>query len=383
MLSIKPLTGGGGDIYAYLSQGDYYSERDRVSGRWYGEGAAALGLTGDVRLEDFENIREGNDPKTGKFIRVRKGKNYMYDCTLSAPKSVSILVRPGGDRRLDRAHEIAVNEALAQMERETVCKVQKGCKYSERKTGSLIAAVYTHDTSRELDPQLHSHCVLANMTFDAKEGRWKALHASAIFARKAFLQEVYRNVLAREVMKLGYRIEDTWNDRHTDRSFEIVGIDKSLRRKFSKMSGRIAKAIDQFIVKYRTRPSDREVGQLARSNEVRPDKMYKISGEEVAARQLAQLTEAEKAQIIATREKAGANDGREPEPWDVGVSVQFALDHLFQRVSVAKNYEIARLALIHGRGKISVEAIENHLAELKQTGCNLAPQGRHRNPAKR
>jgi conjugative relaxase-like TrwC/TraI family protein len=58
----------------------------------------------------------------------------------------------------------------------------------------------------ELDPQLHAHAVAANPTFDATEGRWKALQASDIYECRAYLSEVYRNALGREVRALGYEI---------------------------------------------------------------------------------------------------------------------------------------------------------------------------------
>jgi conjugative relaxase-like TrwC/TraI family protein len=45
----------------------------------------------------------------------------------------------------------------------------------------LVLAVYHHDTSRELDPQLHTHAVAANLMFDGMEGRWKALQASDVY----------------------------------------------------------------------------------------------------------------------------------------------------------------------------------------------------------
>jgi conjugative relaxase-like TrwC/TraI family protein len=41
-----------------------------------------------------------------------------------------------------------------------------------RATGNWIVAAYRHDTSRELDPQLHTHAAAANLTYDGVEGRW-------------------------------------------------------------------------------------------------------------------------------------------------------------------------------------------------------------------
>jgi conjugative relaxase-like TrwC/TraI family protein len=36
-------------------------------------------------------------------------------------------------------------------------------------TGNLVAAAFVHDSSRALDPQLHTHFTVFNATFDEKE----------------------------------------------------------------------------------------------------------------------------------------------------------------------------------------------------------------------
>jgi hypothetical protein len=46
------------------------------------------------------------------------------------------------------------------------------------------------------------------LTYDRAEGRWKALQASDIYEQRAYLTEVYRNALAREVRSLSYEIKD-------------------------------------------------------------------------------------------------------------------------------------------------------------------------------
>ena len=106
------------------------------------------------------------------------------------------------------AHRTAVAEALKEAETYAASRVRQAGANEDRPTGNLALAVYHHDASRELDPQLHTHAVAANLTFDGTEGRWKALQASDIYERRAYLSEVYRNSLAREVHSLGYEIEN-------------------------------------------------------------------------------------------------------------------------------------------------------------------------------
>ena len=91
------------------------------------------------------------------------------------------------------AHDKAVREALAEAENYAAARVRLNGANEDRATANWIVAAYRHDTSRELDPQLHTHAVTANLTYDGVEGRWKALQASGLYERRAYLTEVYRN----------------------------------------------------------------------------------------------------------------------------------------------------------------------------------------------
>ncbi len=113
-------------------------------------------------------------------------------------------------------------------------------------TGNLVLAVYHHDTSRELDPLLHTHAVAGNLTYDGTEGRWKALQASDIYAQRAYLTDVYRNTLAHEVRALGYDIDHRHDARGRDLGFEIRGVSQNLLRTYSQRSQQRDQAIEAF-----------------------------------------------------------------------------------------------------------------------------------------
>jgi integrase len=115
-------------------------------------------------------VREGSHPDTGEFLRPRHGADRvnddgtkqskarsLYDLTFSAPKSVSIQAMVGEDERLIAAHDKAVREALAEAENYAATRVRLNGANDDRTTGNWIVAAYRHDTSRELDPQLHTH----------------------------------------------------------------------------------------------------------------------------------------------------------------------------------------------------------------------------------
>ena len=256
VLTIRAMTDGAGYSQRHLEHSDYYDERRKVQGEWQGRGADLLGLRGDVTREQFEAVREGLHPETGEFLRPRhsadrigedgseqsKGRS-LYDLTFSAPKSVSIQAMVAGDERLVAAHDKAVCEALTEAENYAATRVRLNGANENRATANWIVAAYRHDTSRELDPQLHTHAVAANLSYDGVEGRWKALQASGLYERRAYLTEVYRNALAHEVRGLGYEIEARRDSRGRDLGFEIRGVSNELLERYSQRSAQRDAAI--------------------------------------------------------------------------------------------------------------------------------------------
>src|SRR5207249_12209678 len=105
----------------------------------------------------------------------------------------------------------------------------KAGETSYRITGNLVGAVFRHDTSRALDPHLHSHCILFNATKDSVENRWKALEPYEMLQAKKFTENVYYHELARTLIGFGYGIQ---NKARGD--FEIEGVSQDLIERFSK-----------------------------------------------------------------------------------------------------------------------------------------------------
>jgi conjugative relaxase-like TrwC/TraI family protein len=272
MLTIRAMSGGVGYAARHLEHSDYYDEQRKVRGEWQGRGAELLGLRGEVTREQFEAIREGLHPDTGEFLRPRHGADRigedgaeqskarsLYDLTFSAPKSDSIQAQVGGDERIIAAHDKAVRESLAEAENYAATRVRMDGANEDRTTGNWVVAAYRHDASRELDPQLHTHAVAANLTYDGVEGRWKALQTSGLYERRAYLTEVYRNALAKEVRSLGYEIEPHRDPKGRDYGFEIRGINHDLMEKYSQRSAQRDVAIEQFTQEHSRKPTNNEV----------------------------------------------------------------------------------------------------------------------------
>ena len=160
---------------SYYERDGYYARDDaahRDASAWAGKGAEALGLRGPVEPDTFHDILEGAVPdgsgrRLGRrekdgTVRHRPGR----DLTFSAPKSVSLVAMLGGDAAVVAAHDAAVKRTLAWLEATTI-----QTRMRDPETGILVraggqkmvAATFRHEVSRNLDPQLHTHAVIANM----------------------------------------------------------------------------------------------------------------------------------------------------------------------------------------------------------------------------
>ena len=382
MLTIRAMTGGAGYAQRHLEHSDYYDEHRRVQGEWHGRGAELLGLSGNVTPEQFEAIREGLNPETGEFLRPRHSADRakedgseqskarsLYDLTFSAPKSVSVQAMLTGDERLIAAHDKAVGEALAEAENHAATRVRLNGANENRTTGNWIVAAYRHDANRELDPQLHTHAVAANLTYDGVEGRWKALQAGGLYERRAYLTEVYRNALAREVRGLGYEIEPRRDARGKDLGFEINGVSKELLERYSQRSAQRDKAIDEFIRENGRKPTDNEVALLVR--ESRADKLAEISTEQVREQQQSRLAPEERYSLERIRaESIERSPHLSREFSQASESLQHAKAHLFERNSVVSDHELMTEALRYGRGQIDLGQLRGVL-ELEQSQGSL------------
>lgn len=380
MLTIRAMTGGAGYAQRHLEHSDYYDEQRRVQGEWHGRGAELLGLRGDVTREQFEAIREGLNPETGEFLRPRHSADRanndgseqskarsLYDLTFSAPKSISIQATVGGDERLIYAHGKAVREAVSEGENYAATRVRLNGANEDRTTGNWIVAAYQHDTSRELDPQLHTHAVAANLTYDGVEGRWKALQASGLYEHRAYLTEVYRNALAHEMRSLGYEIEARRDPRGRDLGFEIRGVSDELLERYSQRSAQRDTAIDEFTKEHGRKPTDNEVAVLVR--ESRADKLTEISTEQVRQQQQARLSPDELHGLERLRHDSleyGQSIPREIS--SASHSLQYAKDHLFERRSVVYDHELLTEALRHGRGQLDLGQLRGALEMEKSQG---------------
>jgi len=55
---------------------------------------------------------------------------------------------------------------LREFEAFAATRIRTSGAQGDRLTGNFTAALFTHDTSRALDPHLHTHCIVFNATLE-------------------------------------------------------------------------------------------------------------------------------------------------------------------------------------------------------------------------
>ncbi|MEE4538285.1 MAG: MobF family relaxase [Erythrobacter sp.] len=230
MLSVSSVRSAGGAA-TYFAKDDYYVGAGLAElSEWGGKGAQALGLKGPVSKEDFEKLLDGKLPDD-TIVNANAKRQAGMDMTYSMPKSASLLAQLGGDKRILEAQIAAVKATMSYAEQQ----LAEGRDYSRNSkgepigTGKLVYALFQHDTSRALDPQNHTHVVIANLTQD-KDGNWKALHNGKLWKNNSVQGSIYNAALRTNLEKLGYETKIT--GKHGQ--FEIEGVPRDVIEAFSK-----------------------------------------------------------------------------------------------------------------------------------------------------
>jgi conjugative relaxase-like TrwC/TraI family protein len=357
----------------HLVQNDYYAAGEIRPGQWIGVGAERLGLKENVTREQFHALCENQNPNDGERLTQRSQKEgqrrVFYDFTCSAPKSISVLAVTLDDQRLIEAHEEAARLAFRELETFAATRIRKhGIENRDRVTGNLVAASFVHDSSRALDPQLHTHFTVFNATFDGQERRWKALQARGMYDAIRYGTAVYRNELAKRVQQIGYRIQPA---KH---GFEIEGVSGETLKRFSKRAQQRDAVVKEMEEKLGRKLSNDEISHAVHQS--RAKKIKGISTAEVRERQLSQLSADERQSLETLR--ASAHSSRLPRIALVeNQALNHAVAHVFERKSVVPEHELLDVALSHRLGAVDLNQLKGavkHSPNLVKTERGFSTQ---------
>ncbi|MDD4937163.1 MAG: MobF family relaxase [Acidiphilium sp.] len=369
MLSMKVLTRQDiGRAASYYEDGadDYYAKEGEAK-EWQGAGAAELGLAGEIDSERFKELLAG---QIGPGVRVSRGstrgdakERIGIDLTFSAPKSVSIQALVAGDARVIAAHDKAVTAAVRAAEERALARRKVGGKAQVERSGNLIVGKFRHETSRERDPQLHTHAVVMNLT-RRSDGEWRALKNDEIVKSLRHLGAVYRAELAAELQKQGFEL------RHErDGTFELAHISRDQLAEFSQRAKQIEERLAaQGLSRDQASTAQKQQATMqtrARKGVIDRDAVFNEWQER--ARELGIDFDRRE---WAGRERGRAEVSRDgPAPEAVSAeeaarrAVRYAVNHLTERQAVMGERELIDVAMQHGVGSVQLRDVE---AEVKR-----------------
>lgn len=390
MLSTKPITHAAKATHYFLGHDNYYTEHQTLAqerSQWWGSGAKSLELSGKtVDPKEFTRLLEGHLPngeQMGKMVDGQLRHRPGFDLTFSAPKSVSLVALLGNDERIFKAIEKATDKALTMIEREHAkTRVRQSGKMIAERTGQLVVARFLHDLSREGDPQLHTHCVVMNMTL-RQDGQWRSLASQlgsykentlkmpdgffeGVRHHQKYYGAVFRAELAYELRQLGYTIEKTGEHGF----FEIAGISKDSIKAFSQRRQDIeallktqgwqgAKAAD--VITLMTRKSKQDICRE------HLDQLWKTKADlhQVPVFQEVQKTVAQACQQLPfqTRENNPALNNLAHN------ALIEAIAHLSEIQAALRETELMRRAIYYLVGDVPVSAVVTALQAAKQNGA--------------
>ena len=373
MLSIStPLSAA--QAVSYYDEDNYY-QKNEEPGRWIGgeEALSLLGIrTGEAMdSRKWETLIRGLHPDTEEPIVRSAGKQDHragIDLTFSAPKSVSLameLAEANGftdaGKAIREAHERAVKKAMDEVQNNYIFtrRQNENGKMVKVQSEGMIVAQFQHDTSRVLDPQLHTHNVILNLV--EKDGKFTTLSNEELYKNKMYLGQLYRAELAQELQKLGYRIQAD----HIRGTFEIEGIDRKLMDEFSTMRQAIEEAWREKLPKYKEKYPGKSEAQLKAmiALDARPKKLQvDRDGVRESNRETAERLGYDRERVAAL-----LPDG--PAPSLSLPARERAADEALRRAakvltahqSTFTREELLAEAMKHGIGKVGMEEIQERL----------------------
>ncbi len=360
--TVTAITSASGTV-RYFEKDGYYAKNapeHRQASFWHGKAARDLGLGRHVKPKVFESILAGHVPGADQRLGRARGGEHQHrpgvDITFSAPKSVSLQALVRGDERVIRAHDEAVRATLDMIERDLlVTRVHNPAtgKRERRRAQGMVAGTFRHLASRNLDPQLHTHSVVANMT-RGPDGSWRSLDTGRLHSHRLLIGAHYRNELAKRLLDLGYELEETMIG--PVQGFEIAGWSKATLDAFSTRRQEIVDHVDAKGWDYNAAAA--QAAALAtRRRKSEPHRevltgMWRERASEMG--------------IDLTRRRPKRVTPR-PAPSALDIVSRVA-EHLEERQSVIAVRDLVAGALAHAPGRHGLEDIHAAINQLRRDG---------------
>ena len=362
------------------SRDEYYA-RDGA-GTWWSSGETLVRHGAPIDRDSFRALCAGLHPGTATPLVRGAGRGHWagLDVTLTPGKSVSLLWAAGtAEQRaaIESAHRQAVESALGFIEREGLILVRSGAggKHKARPS-DLIVARYDHYTTREGDPNVHTHAVFMNVAgSDQNSGRYQQKHLTIEPAEAFRWQKVigasYRSAMAEALSQQGFSFRPAGRGQ-----YEVAGVPEDLIETFSKRSRQIEERVGRGAS-----GAQKEIANLA----TRGSKDLVPSGEDLEARwksEFAQHGIDVWSEALAQGQSRFVHQDRahererlvdlDPPEVQGDTPVAIAASTLFRHQSVVTRSDLLGAALVEaGLKGIGIRPVYAELERLEQDGTLL------------
>ena len=359
---------------------DNYYARDG-DGTWWSTGETVVRHGAHIDPATFRDLCAGVDPRTGRGLVRGAGSGHWagVDCVLTAGKSVSLLWAAGTEAQrsaIEQAHRAAVADALRLIERECLIRVRTGAGGKIKgRPADLVAARFEHYTTREGDPNLHTHCVVVNVAgAPTASARFKSLahltiDEALLYQHQLLVGAAYRAALAERLCSLDLSFRSAGRNQ-----WEVAGVEPNLIEVFSKRShqvearvGRDASAAQKEVAALATRGAKDRVPS-GPELEARWRREFAVHGADPWADA---LRHRERQAVEPERDHGGRDlDLNLDAPEVPGTTpVAVAASLLFRHQSVVERGALLRQALVEaGLRGIGIDQVYDELAALERDG---------------
>lgn len=404
MLSINGLGAASGDKANYCQNSasneakieGYYQKID-APGSWQGNPKMleTLGLKSGEKITDtqFSALTRGIHPETGELLVQGAGDQHRagWDLTFSAPKSISSLWAVAGeaDRAvIQQAHDRAVQAAMRHIEEKAAFARRGKAGAEQEHLSGLITAQYLHTTTRELDPDLHTHSLVLNLA-QRSDGTWGGIESKNLYDWKMAAGAIYRAELSKQIKELCFEIK-------ADRDyFKVVGVPDELCNEWSKRREQIedalaksgasgAKASEIAALgsrKTKEKDQDQNILRVRWQGEAAA---FGLTAEKIAARDLHQSANEKNTEEISIYDKLTRTNSTfsEQDLWAVAaIEMQHAgkgFDAVKNRVSeLTKSNEIIRLRSKTGELRFTTRAMQKIETGMAESAKRLKSKTNH------
>jgi len=265
MMQIRPAAAP-----EYYLTPDYQTEGAKLEARWGGKGAAMVGVSEGFGTLSFLRLAKGLNPETGGKLtaRLKENRRSAWDVSMTVPKAVSVLIEVAQDEGVKNALLDANEHAMRLLEKQAEVRVRKGGIFDDRKTGNIAYASFYHGTTRPAkedglpDPHSHIHNYLLNLTYDRKEGQWKALQIGNI--DRPGIEKAFHQQLAKNLKAIGYDARVVKGKKAT--TLEVRGIADAVQDKFSRRNYEVERFAEE--KGYKSAKAKARLGQFTRSPKI-------------------------------------------------------------------------------------------------------------------